>query len=114
MPLVFLFVFIFALLAPAQTKEAKSARECYDLSFNLMFLGSMLGAVVMPVKNIFLENPEELLTKEGRKKKLKKAATGEDSGGGGWCDGCDCCCECGGGGCCDGCCDNCGCDCSCD
>jgi hypothetical protein len=119
MPLVFLFVFAFALIAPAQTREARSARECFDLSFNLMFLGGVLGAVFAPVRSIFLENPEELLTKEGRKKKLKKAARDNsgsgDGDGSGWCDWCDCECCC----CCDGCecgcCgDNCCCDCSCD
>jgi hypothetical protein len=125
MPLVFLFVFTLALVAPAQTREAKSARECFDLSFNLMFLGAILGSVLVSAKTILMENPEELLTKEGRRKKLRKGASG-DSGGEGWCDSCECCCcDCGGeAGCCDGCdccsgcCDNCGCDgccdCSCD
>jgi hypothetical protein len=126
MPLVFLFVFAFALVAPAQTREAKSARECFDLSFNLMFLGAIFGSVVVSAKTILLENPEELLTKEGRKKKLRKGASGDSGDSEGWCDTCECCCcDCGGeAGCCDscdccsGCCDNCDCggccDCSCD
>lgn len=128
MPLVFLFVFVFALVAPAQTREAKSARECFDLSFNLMFLGAIFGSVLAFPKTILLENPAELLTKEGRKKKLGKGAGGDSGGDGaeGCCDACECCCcDCGGeAGCCDscdccgGCCDNCDCggccDCSCD
>ncbi|HEX8250933.1 MAG TPA: DUF5685 family protein [Pyrinomonadaceae bacterium] len=128
MPLVFIFVFAFALVAPAQTKDAKSARECFDLSFNLMFLGAIFGSVLAFPKTILMENPEELLTKEGRKKKLRKGSSGDSGGGEGWCDSCECCCcDCGGEGsssccegcnCCSGCCDNCGCDgccdCSCD
>jgi hypothetical protein len=121
MPLVFLFVFAFALVAPAQTKEAKSARECFDLGFNLMFLGAVFGSVFVSAKTILMENPEELLTKQGRRKKLRKAAS-ESGGGEGWCDSCECCCCdggcCDGCDCCSGCCDNCDCggccDCSCD
>ena len=108
MPLVFLFVFAFALAAPAQTREAKSARECFDLSFNLMALGAIFGAVISsPLKMAGI--------------KRKKKPEGEESG---WCDWCDCdCCDCCEGcgdscDCCSGCCDNCGCDgccdCSCD
>lgn len=113
MPLVFLFVFAFALVAPAQTREAKSARECFDLSFNLMFLSAIFGSVIVSAKTLWLENPEELLTKAGRKKKARQAA-GEDDEGAGWCDTCECCCcGCDGCGdncdCCSGCCD--GCDC---
>jgi hypothetical protein len=125
MPLVFLFVFAFALVAPAQSREAKSARECFDLSFNLMFLGAIFGSVFVSAKTILMENPEELLTKEGRKKKLGKGASGDSGDGGSWCDSCECCCcDCGDANCCDGCdccsgcCDNCDCggccDCSCD
>lgn len=116
MPLVFLFVFAFAFVAPAQSREAKSARECFDLSFNLMFLGAFFGSVLAYPKNIWMENPES--TKEQVKRDL-----GEGVGEGaaeGCCDACECCCcECDGCGCdncdcCSGCCDNCGCDCSCD
>jgi hypothetical protein len=118
MPLVFLFVFAFALLAPAQTKEAKSARECLDLSFNLMFLSAVFGSVFVSAKTILMENPEELLTKQGRKKKLGKAASGDGVDAEGWCDTCDCCCCeggcCDGCDCCSGCCDNCDCGGCCD
>ncbi|HEX9963023.1 MAG TPA: DUF5685 family protein [Pyrinomonadaceae bacterium] len=118
MPLVFLFVFAFALVAPAQSREAKSARECFDLSFNLMFLGAIFGSVFVSAKTILMENPEELLTKEGRKKKLRKGASGDSGESSGWCDSCECCCCCEGCDCCSGCCDNCSCDgccdCSCD
>jgi hypothetical protein len=118
MPLVFLFIFVFALVAPAQSREAKSARDCFELSFNLITLGAIFGAVVAaPLKMVAINH----------KGKKKKEEGGEDSEGG-WCDwcGCDCCCiDCDGcTGCCDncdccsGCCDNCGCDgccdCSCD
>lgn len=102
MPLVFLFIFVFALVAPAQSREAKSARECLDLSFNLMFLGAIFGSVLAIPKTILLgePNPKEKLSKQ----------IAEDAGDGAT----DCCCDCG----CDGCCDNCDCsgccDCSCD
>lgn len=114
MPLVFLFIFAFALVAPAQTREAKSARECFDLSFNLITLGAIFGAVLAFPKPFWQKFP-----------KKKKREEGEDSGEG-WCDWChcDCCCIdcegcCDGCDCCSGCCDNCNCDgcccdCSCD
>lgn len=117
MPLVFLFIFVFALVAPAQTREAKSARECFDLGFNLMFLGAIAASVLAFPKAIFMK-PN--LAEEAAKKKRE-----------GWCDWCDCdccdCCDCCSSGedasgcCCCGCdscgCDSCGCDscdCSCD
>lgn len=105
MPLVFLFIFAFALIAPAQTREAKSARECFDLSFNLMALGAVFGTVLAYPKAIFLQNFPEEATSEKIKKKSE------------WCDSCDCCCCCDSCDCCDGCdcCgDGCCCDCSCD
>jgi hypothetical protein len=122
LPFAFAAVLLVAFLVPNQAREAKSWRECSELGFNLMFLGAAFGAVLAVPKAIFMENPEELLTKEGRKKKLKKAAS-DGSESSGWCDGCDCCCDCGG--CCDGdcccscdncdCCDSCDCcDCKCD
>jgi hypothetical protein len=120
MPLVFLFVFAFALVAPAQSREAKSARECFDLSFNLMTLGAIFASVVAFPKTLLMENPEEVLTKKGRRKKLAQAAGGGSDDSGGWCDTCCCCCDfgdgcCDGCDCCSGCCDNCDCcDCSCD
>lgn len=110
MPVV--FIFAFALIAPAQTREAKSARECFDLGFNIMFLGAIFGSVLAFPKAIFMK-PN--LAEEAEKKKRE-----------GWCDNCDCdcgdCCDCCGSGedasgcCCCGC-DSCGCDscdCSCD
>jgi hypothetical protein len=117
MPLVFLFVFAFALVAPAQTREAKSARECFDLSFNLIFLGAIFGAVIAsPLKMVAINRK--------RKKKEGEEGGGESSGDDGGCCDCDwCCCDCDGcTGCCDGldccsgCCDGCDgcCDCSCD
>ena len=113
MPLVFLFVFAFAIVAPAQSREAKSARECFDLSFNLMTLGAIFASVLAFPKTVFLQHFPEEPTSEKIKKKTE------------WCDycGCDCCCcECDDGccdgcDCCSGCCDNCDCgccDCSCD
>lgn len=107
-PFVFLFVLIFTLVAPAQTREAKSARECFDLSFNLMFLGSIIGAVASAPATIMQQISPEKLAKKARKKQEE---------GEGWCDACDCCdcdcdgccCDCDGCNCCDGCC-----DCSCD
>jgi hypothetical protein len=114
MPLVFLFVFAFALVAPARAGEARSARECMDLSFNLMFLGAIFGAVLAFPKPVWQKFP---------KRKKKQEESGSDESGESWCDSCDCCCECDGCcdgcDCCSGCCDNCGCDgcccdCSCD
>jgi len=109
MPLVFLFVFAFAIVAPAQSREAKSARECFDLSFNLMFLGAIFGSVLAFPKTVFLQQFPEEPTSEKIKKKSE------------WCDWECCCCDCGdccdGCDCCSGCCDNCDCgccDCSCD
>lgn len=107
MPLVFLFIFAFALVAPAHTREAKSARECFDLSFNLMALGAGLGAVLAFPKPLLMKNPGSL---ESAEEKRRKWCDWCDCGGccsDGWCDGCCCCCEnCN----CDGCCD-CSCDC---
>lgn len=111
MPLVFLFVFIFAVIAPAQTREAKSVRECFDLSFNLMFLGAFASSILAFPKAILMQNlpPENFAAKAEKKEKE------------GWCDWCDCdccCCDCDGCGCdgcgcdCDGC-DCCCCDCNC-
>ena len=118
MPLVFLFVFAFALVAPAQTREARSARDCFDLSFNLMALGAIFGAVLSsPLKMVAINHK--------RKKKKEGGEEGGEESGDSWCD-CECCCCdcdgctgcCDGCDCCSGCCDNCGCDgccdCSCD
>jgi len=96
MPLVFLFVFAFVLVAPAaQAKEAKSARECFDLSFNLMFLGSVLTVPIIAMQNVSSGRTDGNTSDKKRR---------------GWCErycDCDCCCCC----CeCDGC-DCCGCDC---
>ncbi|MDQ4121483.1 MAG: DUF5685 family protein [Acidobacteriota bacterium] len=119
LPFAFGAVLFVAFFAPAQARETKSWRECYELGFNLMFLGAAFGAVLALPKTIFLENPEELLTKEGRKKKAKRAAENSVSDGG-WCEGCECCCDCCNGDCCCSCdscdCCDCGgcCDCSCD
>ena len=99
MPLVFLFIFVFALVAPARVGEAKSARECFDLSFNLMFIGAIFGSVLAFPKTLLMQNlPSENIAEEAEKKRR-------------WCDYCDCgcdCCDCDGCGCCDNC------DCSCD
>ncbi len=123
MPFVFLFILAFALVAPAQSKEAKSVRECWDLSFNLMFLGSLFGSVIALVKPIFNEqDPGKIYPDlEEQKKKQQQDIHGQEetwcdtcSECDCWCDGCDgCCCECDGCGCCDCCsCDSC--DCGCD
>lgn len=94
MPLVFLFIFAFALVAPAQSREVKSARECFDLGLNLMFLGAIFGAVIKGGKNV---PPSNFVLEDENKKR--------------WCDWCDCdccCCVCD---CGDGCCDCCNCSC---
>jgi hypothetical protein len=105
MPIIFVFIFACALVAPAQTKEAKSARECFDLGFNLMFLGAVFSAPVLAMQNLA---PDKIAEKIEKKRRA------------GWCDSCDCCdgcecccCACEDGCCADGCCDGCDC-CSCD
>jgi hypothetical protein len=110
MPLVFLFVFAFALAAPAQSREARSARECFDLSFNLMTFGAIFASVMAFPKTVLMQN--NIVEKAKRKRRWCDSCD---------CDCCDCCCECDscdGCDCCSGCCDNCGCDgccdCSCD
>lgn len=92
MPLIFSLIFVFALVAPAQSREAKSARECFDLSFNLMFIGAVFGSVLAFPKTLLMQ-PKEFLAKKKKKKDRSS-----------WCDCCDCChCDC---------CDCC--DCNCD
>jgi hypothetical protein len=119
---IFVFVLMCAMVAPAQVREAKSARECAEMSFNLMFLGSIFG-VVLALPRIFLQEgytPPEApanQTKKFFKRKGKGGGTNGNNGGDGCCF---CCCDCDNFGdccdgceCCTGCCDCCG-DCSCD
>jgi hypothetical protein len=125
---IFVFVLAFAFISPAQAKEAKSARECAELGFNLMFLGSMVGMVLAFPKSI-MQGDEGGYTppvpppvegepiKTGKRLRQRNGASG---GSGGCtlcccdCDSCECCCDCGECGCdsCD-CCSDCGgcCDC---
>jgi hypothetical protein len=98
MPAVFVFVLAFALIAPtAQVREARSARECFDLGFNLMFLGAAFGSVLALPKGLFLENPPPEVVEEAEEEVGKKAAkAGGDSSSESccyYCDGC-CCCDC--------------------
>jgi hypothetical protein len=101
-PLVFAFVFVVALVAPAQARQAKSWPDCVSLSFNLMFLGAVFGAVLASAKTIFMSSPGEFFARQRKRRKNENR--------GGWCDCCycDCCCDCD---CCDGCCENCDCCC---
>lgn len=110
MPLVFVFVLLFAIAAPAQTREAKSAGECAQLGFNLMFLGSIFAAVVSFPRTILIGNrARRRMQEKGTEPSL------EDEEKSSWCDWCECCecdeccCECDWCDCCSGCC-----DCSCD
>jgi hypothetical protein len=97
MPLVFTFVFLFVLLAPAaQAREARSARECFDLGFNLMFIGSVFGSVIAMPRKLFNEIPPE--AGEVAAKAAKGGVKGSSSSGccdGDCCDCCDCCDACG-------------------
>lgn len=106
---IFAFVLLVAFIAPIQVREAKSARECAELGFNLMFLGSMVGFVLAIPKNLMqgYTPPDTQKIAEEVDKKQRE----------GWCSYCDCdccgCCDCG----CDSCdcCTDCNCcDCSCD
>ncbi len=107
MPLVFVFVFVFALAAPAaQAREARSARECFDMSFNLMFLGAVLGSVLTLPKSLLMNSI--LGPDEAAGHAAKKASSGwcGSCGCGDACDCCDGCSDCGD--CCD-CCTSCDC-----
>ena len=111
---IFAFVLAFAFISPVHAREAKSARECAELSFNLMFIGSILGTVVA--------FPSVLMQQQGgtppplpseKKKGRRRTSKGVESNGG-WCCFCgDCdCIECGCDSCdCCDCCSDCGCDC---
>ena len=96
MPLVFVFVLVFALVAPAaQAREVRSARECFDLGFNLMFLGAVFGSVLALPKTLLMVSPPEIggVTEEA-KKAIKKDGSGGCCGcDADCCDGCDCCCD---------------------
>lgn len=114
MPVVFVFVLMFAFIAPAQSREARSARECFDLGFNLMFLGGLLGSALMTAQPVLSRDAGRLYPEIPTNKPKTNAPPDDKSG---WCDWCECdcgecCCEGCGDGCCNGCCD--GCDCSCD
>lgn len=106
MPLIFLLVFIFALVAPTHTREAKSARECFDLSFNLMFLGSVFSSAAIFAKPLFMENPQMPPPSNKRGKPVKLLGRSSQNCFCGCFEDCDCCCDS-----CD-CCSDCGgCDC---
>ena len=124
---IFIFILAVALVAPLQAKEAKSARECAELSFNLMFLGAMVGAVLAIPKNLMQgggytpPTPEELEELKKKKEEGEDASSSLTENSEGCCDSCNCCCcesntcDCSGYHCCEcNCCDGCCCDCSCD
>ncbi len=93
---VFVFVLLCAIVAPAQVREAKSARECAELSFNLMFLGSIFGAVLALPRLVFQQGytpPDATPNNQTKKKRRKESCCN-------WCDN-YCCCSCGD--CCDCC-----------
>jgi hypothetical protein len=85
---IFVFVLLCAIVAPAQVREAKSARECAELSFNLMFLSSIFGSVLALPRIVFQQGytPPDLQTNNQIQKKKYKES---------WCDRCDnyCCCN---------------------
>lgn len=114
----FVIVALIAFVAPHEASKAKSWQDCAGMGFNLMFLGSLVGAVsTLPMKmamKMAANIPPEIVGKAARKaaRKLKRqAAEGGGETDGGWCSFCECC------DCADGCdcidCDSCGCD-SCD
>lgn len=118
---VFAFVLVFAFVAPAYAREARSPRECAELGFNLIFLGSLIGGVLALPKNLMqggggytpptAEELEQLKKKEPAAGDSDLGDMAEEA-----VDGCCCCC-CDCDGCCGGCdcCDSCDCcDCSCD
>jgi hypothetical protein len=112
----FLIVALIAFIAPQEAAKAKSWQDCAGLGFNLMFLGSIIGAVLALPLKMAANLPPDIVAKAAEKAEKKRRE--------GWCDGCcnyECCnccdacsncdgckdCDCG---CCN-CCDGCGCDC---
>jgi hypothetical protein len=107
-PLVFASALLVAFAFPHQAQSAASYRECMDLPFNLMFLGSLFSSTAATPFPLSDNGGLEGLARVGRDK-LPKAVPGEEGGSSSfWSGCCDCgdCCECGG--CCEGCS---GCDC---
>jgi hypothetical protein len=104
--LVFVSVLTVALIFPRQAGQAKSWRECLDIPFNLMFVGTAVGAALASTKPVL--GLEDAGPNQNQRRKGKKSDC--------CCEGCcECsegCCECGCDSChcCDGC-DCCGCDC---
>lgn len=123
---IFIFVLAFAFISPVHAREAKSARECAELGFNLMFLGSIVGAVLAFPKAMMQSEeggytPPPLPPEGGEQPNLKGKRGLKSGGTGGGsscgvcccdCDSCECCCDCSECGCdscdccdCGGCCD---------
>lgn len=103
---IFIAVWLIAFAVPHEAAKAKSWQDCTGLSFNLIFLASLAGAILaLPIKMAANIPPE--LFPASTKKLDKRAARYR------WYDGCHCdsCCDCGEISCCGcNCCD--GCDCS--
>lgn len=105
----FLIVAAVAFIAPQEAAKAKSWQDCAGLGLNLMFLGSLIGAVfALPIKmaaNLPPNPLNEAERQERRQRWFEYCCEGCDCG----CECCNCCegCDCG---CCN-CCDGCGCDC---
>jgi hypothetical protein len=129
------FVFVgclaVAFLFPAQARAAQTPRECFDIGFNLMALGSLIGSLpgllffFAPMMGPIQESEDE---KRRRRAECCPDCCGDCACEGccesinccSSCEGCGCCGECGS--CCDGCgscgdccsgCDCGGCDCNC-
>lgn len=98
----FAIVALVAFIAPQEAAKAKSPQDCAGMFFNLMFIGSLIGAVLsIPIK-MAANLPPNVIGEAAEKIEKKRRQ--------GWCAGCSCgdCCDCGE--CCgEGCCD-CGCD----
>jgi len=100
-PFVFASVLPVALLFPQWATEATSYRECMSLGLNLMFLGSVAGALVAPLRFSTPAGPEvapeveaEAASGKGKKGSKRSGISSCCCCDADCCDGCDCCCEC--------------------
>lgn len=117
-PFIFLAVLPIAFLFPNQAARTSSYKECLSISFNLIFLGSLLKQVLSlfsPKRLFRIFSSEENSAKKRKSKSLKSCACCSCGGTSILPDCCDCaCCACEGleccaeGGSCCECCGSCG------
>ncbi|HZS07251.1 MAG TPA: DUF5685 family protein [Blastocatellia bacterium] len=99
-PLIFALVLAVVFLFPGEAVSLRSWRDCLNLSFNLMFLSALPGAVLAATSSVLISTGAP-----HRKRRGHQSFCWDNC----WCDCCSGCCE----GCGEGCCE-CGCDSCCD